>query len=155
MQSCEQKILQIWHACVFLVCRYLSKLALLSCHSLWSCSLWCVPVRVLEALLDPLARTWPAIWEQRQQTGIPELHRYRDQWPWIQWRFSGSADNLSRVLHEDQPHLPWYSVRCSNWNEGELRTQCANASSDHWTHLFCSVSNSNLSLVSISKIHHK
>lgn len=135
---------------VFLVCRYLHKLALLSCHSLWSCSVRRLSVRVLEALLDPLARAWSAIWEQRQQTRITELHRYRDQWPWLQRGLSESAYSLSGVLHEDQPHLPWYSTRRSGRNEGELRPQCANASSDHWASLFCSVSNSSFSLILIN-----
>lgn len=134
----------------FLVCRYLNKLALLSRHRLWSCSVRCLSVRVLEALLDPLARAWSAIWEQRQQTGITELHRYGDQWPWLQWGLSESAHSLPGVLHEDQPHLPWYSIRRSGRNEGELRTQCANASSDHWASLFCSVSNSSFSLILIN-----
>lgn len=144
MQSSKWKALKMWRICV-LVCRYLNKLAFLSCHSLWSCSVWCVPVRVLEALLDSLARAWPAIWEQRQ-TRVSELHRYRDQWPWLQRGLSWSANNIPRVLHEDQPHLSWYSSRCSGRNKGELCTQCTNASSDHWTNLFCSVSTSNLSL---------
>lgn len=137
----------MWHACVSPICRYLSKLALLSCHSLRPCSVWCLSVRILEALLDPLARAWFAIWKQRQQTRIPELHRHRDQWPWLQWGLSRSAYSLSRVLHEDQPHLSWYSIRCSGRIEGELRTQHANAASDHWTNLFCSVSNSSFSLI--------
>lgn len=137
----------MWHAYVFLVSRYLNKLALLSCHSLWPCSVWCLSVRILEALLDPLARAWSAIWEHRQQTRIAELHRYRDQWPWLQWGLSETAYSLSRVLHEDQPHLPWYSIRCSGRNEGELCTECANASSGHWTNLFWSVSNSNFSVI--------
>ena len=95
------KSTKMWHVCVFFICRYLSKLALPSCHSLWSCSVWCLSVRVLEALLDPLAGAWSAVWEQRQQTRITELHRYRDQWPWLQWGLSGSVYSLSGVLHED------------------------------------------------------
>lgn len=141
------KSAEVWRGCVCLVCRYLNKLALLGCHGLWPGSVWRVPVRVLEAVLDPLAGAGFAVREQGQQAGAAALRGRGAQWPWLQRGLPGPACRLSRGLHEDQPHLPWPSIRHPGGNEGELRAQCANAAADHWANLVCPVSSSSFSLL--------